>query len=116
MSRSNEESFLSFVVDKIKLLEYRGCTCGIDKQEIYEELWQVLHDNYDKIKQAKEVSRSFSRCLSQTAALNEKQEYKDLLPWLKHMYHEMNDLEDEGLSMGINGRICATCSKLESLF
>ena len=26
------------------MLEYQGCFCGIDKQEIYEDLWEVsLH-------------------------------------------------------------------------
>ena len=113
MARSSfsKDRFLSLVVSKIKLLEYQGCTCGIDKQEIYEELWQVLHDNYDKLKPARELKRTFSYCLSQALSLIEKQQYNDLLPWLKRMYHEMNDLEDEGWSMYINGNICVPCTK-----
>ena len=47
-SSVREHKFISLVVSKIKLLEYQGCTFGIDKQEIYEELWQVSHDSVFK--------------------------------------------------------------------
>ena len=72
-------------------------------QDIYEELWQVtvLHDKYDKIKRAKDVSRSLNPFRIVSAALIKKQQHKDLLSWVKRMNHEMNDLEDEGWSMYI---------------
>ena len=105
----SEDKFLSLLVSKIKLLEYQGCTCGIDKQDIYEELWQVLNDNYDKLKRARELKRTFLYCLSQAATLIKKQQYNELLPWLKRMYHEMNDLEDRAKQDMLDGTICDVC-------
>ena len=95
------------IVDKIKTLEYQGCTCGIGKQEVYEELWEVSHNMYryyDDMGQAVVVDkrRTFENCLLSTMSVIEgklkQTQYgtSDLFPWLKHMHDQMNQLEDEG--------------------
>ena len=108
------DTFLTSILKKIKILEYQGCTCGIDKQEIYEELWQLLHDMYryyNEMRQAIVIRRcSFDDCLSPTAAVIEKRQYDtNLFSWLKRMYDQMNQLESEDWSMYIDGDICLLC-------
>ena len=42
LTNCSDDMWVFTVLNKIKMLEYQGCTCGTDKQEIYEELWKVL--------------------------------------------------------------------------
>ena len=106
------DAFLALILNKIKMLEYQGCTCNMDKQKGYEELWVVLHDMYryyDDMRQAVVVDKrpTFDNCLLPTMSVIERKLKRcvtsDLFPWLKHMFDEMNQLEDEGQSMYVNG-------------
>ena len=36
------DAFLMLILDKIKMLEYQVCTCGIDKQAGDEELMSIV--------------------------------------------------------------------------
>ena len=78
------DTFLMSTCDKIKMLEYQGCTC--DKLEIYEVLWQVLHNmyRYDDMRQAVVVDKHFSNCLLSTVSVIE---------WkLKQTHYDTSDL------------------------
>ena len=116
------DTFLILILDKIKIFEYHGCTWGIDKLEIYEDLSDVLHNMYryyDDMRQSVIVDQcTFNNCLVPTTSVIERKlkqtqyDTSDLFPLLKHMYDQMNQLEDEGQNMYVTGNICVTCTVL----
>ena len=67
------DTSLMSIRDKLKMLEYQDCTCGIDKQ-VYEELWEVLHSMYryyNDMRQAVVLDKrpTFGNCLLPTMSV-----------------------------------------------
>ena len=81
------DTLLMLILDKIKMLEYQGCTCDIDKQDVYDVFCQVLQDMfvyYDaKNSSTVIISCFFCACLlSQTSVFHRRHSVSiDLFFW-----------------------------------
>ena len=75
------------------------------------EVSNNMHCYYDDMRQAIVVPKcSFYNCLSPAAAVIERQKREchtvELFSWLKHMYNQMNQLENNGVGVFVAGDIC----------